>query len=85
MSSLPDSGAPLVAAVAAIVALAAERARAAGELPALLDALDGVLAPANDALDPREAMAADLPCIADADPLAEATRLRALARHRSPD
>jgi hypothetical protein len=69
----------LIAAVAGIVAIAAEKARAAGDLAALRDAIEAALGPANDSADPREAGGPDLPCIADADPKVEAARLAALA------
>jgi hypothetical protein len=83
---VPDTGPhdrrstpPLVAAVAAIVALAAERARRGGELGALREAIEGALAAAaGPQPDPRDEDAADLPCIADADPALEAVALRAL-------
>ncbi len=84
---LPDDPGPdgprlapgLVAAVAGIVAIAAEKARAAGDLGALRDAIEAALGPANDSADPRETGRPDLPRIADADPAEEAARLAALA------
>lgn len=69
----------LIAAVAGIVAIAAEKARAAGDLDALRHAIEAVLGPANDPGDPREEKPHELPRIADADPLLEAMRLAALA------
>lgn len=69
----------LIAAVAGIVAIAAEKARAAGDLSALRDAIEAAIGPANDAEDPREGCTLDAPCIADADPALEAQRLAALA------
>lgn len=72
----------LIAAVAGIVSVAAEKARRSGQLGALRDAIDAALGPANDA-DPREVEQPDLPRIADADPLREAMRLGALAARGS--
>jgi hypothetical protein len=74
----------LVAAVAGIVAVAAERARAAGDLGALRDAIERVLeAAAPPAGDPREC-ATDLPRISDADPGVEQIRLGALLARPQP-
>lgn len=86
----PPSGglrgpAGLVAAVAGIVAIAAERARAAGDLGALRDAIERVLdGTAPPAADPREPGGADLPRIADADVALEEPRLRALLARLQP-
>jgi hypothetical protein len=80
---LAASSPGLVAAVAGIVGLAAERARASGELVALREAIEAALGPANDAEDPREALQEGLPPIADADPVREAQRLSALAARRA--
>ncbi|WP_372622309.1 hypothetical protein [Falsiroseomonas sp.] len=75
----------LVAAVAGIVAVAAERARAAGDLGALREAIERALdAAAPPAGDPREPGATDLPRITDADPALEQTRLRALLARPQP-
>ena len=75
----------LVAAVAAIVAVAAQRARATGSLDALRDAVEAALeGAATPPPDPREAEAADLPRIADADPTQEERRLRALFGRMQP-
>jgi hypothetical protein len=73
---LPGS---LIAAVAGIVSIAAETARRAGHLGALREAIEAALGPANESGDPRESSQADLPRIADADPVLEAVRLGALA------
>jgi len=75
-----DGGLPgaLIAAVAGIVSVAAAKARRTGQFGALRDAIEAALDPANDS-DPREAGQPDLPRIADADPLLETLRLRALA------
>lgn len=75
----------LIAAVAAIVALAAERARAAGDLGALREAIERALdsaTPGSD--DPRDDPGAELPRIADADPRLEESRLRALLARLQP-
>lgn len=77
--ALPGQASPnLYAAIAGVVAVAAERAVAAGELAALRDAVERALDAAEvAAADPREADMADLPAIADHDG-AEEARLRAL-------
>jgi hypothetical protein len=76
-----SSGPPrLVAAVAGIVAIAAERARAAGDLGTLREAIERALdAVALSAADPRDVPPADLPRISDTDAAVEEMRLRALA------
>jgi hypothetical protein len=75
----------LVAAVAGIVAIAAERARSAGDLGSLREAIERVLdAAAPPAADPRDQNAADLPRIVDADPLREEQQLRALLARMQP-
>ncbi|MGG5811180.1 hypothetical protein [Falsiroseomonas sp. CW058] len=75
-----DGTGALAAAVAAVVAIAAQRARAAGDLPRLRAVIDRAL----DAAEPAEEEVADaaLPCIADADPAEERRRLMALARRQ---
>lgn len=74
-----DGASALVGAVAAIVAVAAERARVNGELGTLRDALERVLdAAAPPPPDPRDAAGPELPPIADIDAAQEAARLRAL-------
>lgn len=75
----------LVAAVAAIVAVAAQRARATGSLDALRDAVEAALdGTAAAPPDPRETDTADPPRIADADPTQEERRLRALFGRMQP-
>lgn len=77
-----DDGLPtpdLIAAVAGIVAIAADKARVAGDLDALRHAIEAALGPAKDGRDPRAEKPHDLPRIADADPPLEPTRLAALA------
>ncbi len=69
----------LIAAVAAIVGIAAEKARRTGHMGALREAIENALGPAPEADDPRERDQTDLPRIADADPILEAARLGALA------
>jgi hypothetical protein len=69
----------LIAAVAAIVGIAAEKARRSGNLGALREAIEAALGPPPEADDPREADQQDLPRIADLDPVMEAVRLGALA------
>jgi hypothetical protein len=75
----------LAAAVAAIVGVAAQRARAAGTLDALREAIEAALDAATPAQpDPREADAAELPRIGDADETEEVARLRALFGRMQP-
>jgi hypothetical protein len=75
----------LSAAVAAIVAVAAQRARAVGTYDALREAVEAALdAAAPPPPDPRE-IGGELPRIADADPAEEAGRLRALCSRPQPD
>jgi hypothetical protein len=69
----------LIAAVAAIVGIAAEKARRSGHMGALREAIEAALGPASEVEDPREKDQQDLPRIADADPVLEAARLGALA------
>lgn len=69
----------LIAAVAAIVGIAAEKARRSGHMGALREAIETALGPATEAEDPREKDQQDLPRIADANPVLEAARLGALA------
>jgi hypothetical protein len=72
-------GPSLAAAVAAIVSVAAQRARSNGTLDALRDAVEAALDGATPGQsDPREGETSDLPRIADADPLQEERQLRAL-------
>jgi hypothetical protein len=74
------SSVPLSVAVANIVAIAAQRARHAGEQDALRDAVYRALdqeLPEQPG-DPREVGLADPPAIIDAEPQGEAERLRAL-------
>jgi|GEM_PF-3734764 len=77
-----DPTPPLAAAVAAVVGIAARRARAAGELGILRDAVTAAL----DAADPPAAEPEDggPATLADADPRLEAFRLRRLARRLGP-
>jgi hypothetical protein len=78
-------GPSLAAAVAAIVSVAAQRARSTGTLDALREAVEAALDGATPGqADPREADTADLPRIADADPLQEALHLRALFSRMQP-
>ena len=75
----------LVATVAAIVAIAAQRARANGTVDALRDAVEAALdAVAPPARDPRDAATGALPRIADADPALEQARLRGLLGRMPP-
>ena len=74
----------LIAAVAAIVAVAAERAQATGDLGALRDALEAALDAAGSPPDLQQEGAAEMPHVADADPAAEAARLRALLARMPP-
>lgn len=75
----------LVATVAAIVAIAAQRARASGTVDALRDAVEAALdSVAGPARDPRDAGRGALPRIADADPALEETRLRGLIARMPP-
>lgn len=75
----------LAAAVAAIVAIAAQRARAGGTLDALREAVEAALDAATPAPpEPRDGEATDLPRIADADPVQEERRLRALFARMQP-
>ena len=82
--TLPGEASPnLHAAIAGVVAVAAERAAAAGELAALRDAVERALDAAEvAAADPREADMTALPDIADHDGTEE-TRLRALMLRNS--
>ncbi|NKE47869.1 hypothetical protein HB662_24040 [Roseomonas frigidaquae] len=86
-----DAGSPvsLAEAVAGIVAIAAARARNAGELLALRRAVEHALdapiqAIPRPAPDPRESGLSDLPEICDARAENEADRLGALLRRQSP-
>jgi hypothetical protein len=67
----------LVSAIAGIVAVAAERARANGDLPALRDAIDRALGGSDISVDPREQAQPFLPPIAGAS-AGEAAALMAL-------
>jgi hypothetical protein len=67
----------LVSAIAGIVAVAAERARITGDLPALRDAIDRALGGSDISADPREQGQPFLPPIADAS-AGEAAALTAL-------
>lgn len=79
----PSGGtAPLAAAVAGIVAIAAQRAKAAGDLGSLRALIDRALDSAEPQGEAQED--ATLPRIADADPLAERQRLLALAARQDP-
>lgn len=86
-SKRPVSGtAALSAAVASIVAIAAQRALAAGELPKFREAIDralDALTPDAEAGDPRDNAMPELPRIADADPAQEVSRLMRLLRGQS--
>lgn len=80
----PRSSPDLVPAVAGIVAIAAERARVSGDLPALREAVERALDAALPApTDPREADCVALPRITDADPSEEPARLRRLLDRQS--
>jgi hypothetical protein len=78
--SAADSTA-LAAAVAAIVAVAAQRALAAGDLPGLRALIDRALDAAESA-PPNAAEETQLPSIADAEPRQERRRLSALMRRQ---
>jgi hypothetical protein len=90
VSPAPDArsagrSAKLIAAVAAVVGLAAERARAAGDFAALRDAIERALdAAAPASADPRDGPGTDLPRIVDADPALEESRLRNLLARLQP-
>ena len=68
----------LAAAVASIVAIAAQRARAAGDLGHLRSLIDRALEAADPQPDDTAAEDPTLPRIADADPQQEGQRLAAL-------
>jgi hypothetical protein len=75
----------LTTAIANIVAVAAQRALAAGELPKLRDAIDHAMEAASgdaEQADPRDACMPDLPRIVDAEPSHEAGRLLSLLRRQ---
>jgi len=72
----------LVIAIAGIVAVAAERARVSGDLPALRDAIDRALGGSDLSTDPREQAQPFLPPIADAS-AGEAAALMALMTRAS--
>lgn len=75
----------LVATVAAIVVIAAQRARASGTVDALRDAVEAALdTVAPPVRDPRDATTAALPRIVDADPALEQARLRGLLGRMPP-
>lgn len=90
---LPDAPASIAEtaalnrAVAGIVSIAAERARLAGDLNALREAVERALAPplaqpTDETEDPREAALPQPPAIRDADLRTEAERLNALRRRQ---
>jgi hypothetical protein len=86
--SMPASGqhARMVQAVAGIVAIAAERARQNGELPALRDALERALGQnqgESEPTDPREQGLPEPAPIHDADRGNEGERLGTLLRRQS--
>ncbi len=75
----------LARAVAGIVAIAVERARAAGELAVLRDQVLRVLDQPGEpsSPDPREAEAPEPPPITDADPQTEVERLASLMQRQT--
>jgi hypothetical protein len=83
----PPGTVALAEAVAGIVAIAAARARDAGDFPALRHAVERALtggaAVAEAGIDPREAPVPEPPSIHDMDPRREAAALRALMGRQS--
>lgn len=74
----------LASAVAGIVSVAAQRALAAGDLPALREAIERALdtVAGTPATDPRDAVNPEVPHIADAEPAREREQLLALSQQQ---